>query len=95
MEKFVKNIQLISKSIKDRKLRFETIQSYIAHIEHKFPNYNISYQPLRWIKKGCVGKVVVMEKKPITRIIVGTAPKLYGWQSNLDAWAVVEIEKVR
>lgn len=95
MEKFVKNIQLISKSIKGRKLRFESIQSYIEHCEHKFPNHIISYQPLRWIKKGCVGKVVAMKRKPITRIIVGTAPKLYVCQTNLDAWAVVEIEKVR
>ena len=95
MEKFVKNIQLISKSIKDRKLRFESIQSYIEHCEHRFPNHIISYQPLRWIKKGYVGAVVAMKRKPITRIIVGTAPKLYVCQTNLDAWAVVEIEKVR
>lgn len=95
MQKFIKNIQLISKSIKDRKVRFESIQSYIEHCEDRFPNYNISYQPLRWIKKGYVGAVVSMQRKPITRIIVGTAPKLYACQTNLDAWAVVEIERVR
>lgn len=36
-----------------------------------------------------------MNNISITRIIVGTAPKLYGWQITLDAWAVVDIEKVR